>query len=352
MELGIFDNKILSKLKKVEDEKFVLPIHKEIIKNILIEEYLKKLPEKQNNKIKNIVTKFNKLNNKNLYQCNHNGCKEKAIDSHEISKKSFLTSLKNKKNNLYIIKPDLNDNSSFNKFNPLSLNKTSIFPGYCKEHDKDLFYELDNFSIIDDIFINKQSLRTLKREIHIHNINIDLTENILNSLNEIFIEFNVDAEISFYKELENKQNEQKNLLDKMNNLYNLINKSIENKNYILKYKMISIKSLGLLFSTFYELSQRDENYIPIFIYRLEYDNKAVLIIAYLDNIESNKMADEFIKNYKSILSSIIYDKKNKLIFSESFINNIDVHIKNILEKNSEFLEIFEEERKILEKLFD
>ena len=314
----MFTDEILELLDKFDNYPF--------FQNIIKYEYFQNLPKEKNNIVRSTLQKIIEKENKKLYTCQHNNCEKKAINSHEISEKSFLKKI-SKNNILWIINNNFKGNTFLFCFKDKSIGNISVFPGYCKEHDEILFRELDHFdNNYNDTFINKQALRSIKKEIFEHQKTIALAKDMIKNLSEI-----PEIEDMFiYQNMKDKLIIQEERLKRLNIIYNKIFSGITNKDYEINYKIFDIKNENYIFSLTIDLSKDDSNLAPIFIYKL-IDK---FIIAYLDNEDSINLVDEIFENEK-IIYELIYTYKTKLIMNDDFIKNLEEETKRILLQNEE-----------------
>lgn len=291
---------------------------------------MENLPEDENNLVKSTLQKISKGNNKKLYKCNHNNCDKETINSHEISEKSFLNLLSTKESKLFLISPIMSGNALSNEFKETHQRNISVFPGYCREHDLKLFRELDEFSDFDDCFVNKQSLRTLKKEICKHSANITLCNEFIKEFEEI----GISKEHLHYIYMVKNLQIQKERFKRLGIIYSKIDSGINNKKYLIKYKIFDIESKGYLFSTMMDFSKTNSELSPIFLYKLDVNNISKFIVGYMDNKDSLGLVNELV-NENFLLHKIIYQEKDKLILSASFIENLNDKEKDILLQNQE-----------------
>jgi len=299
--------------------------------DMLIHDYFSNLPKEKNNIVRNTLQKFIEKENKHLYRCEHNGCDKTVINSHEISETAFLKKIANNNQKLYIIENDFSNNSFSYHFKEKYTKGISIFPGFCKEHDKNLFGELDNFSgIFDSIFINKQALRTIKKEMVEHSKTISIADELKKQLENIPSIESTDYYIDFVKKIKI----QKERFNRLKIIYQKIFDGLNTNKHQIIYNIFNMKAMQYFFSTVIDLSQNNDILAPIFIYKLEHGNNSKLIIGYFDNHDSTTLINEFIDN-DFLIHKLIYEEKKKLVISSQFLNNLTEKAKNILLTNEE-----------------
>lgn len=302
--------------------------------SILIHDYFSNLPEEKNNIVRNTLQKFIRKEKKQLYRCEHNGCDKAVINSHEISETAFLKKLQNNNQKLFVIENDFKNNSFLYHFKEKYTKSISIFPGFCKEHDKNLFVELDNFSgTFDSTFINKQALRTIKKEIVEHSKIISIAEELKKELDIIPSIKSTDYYIDFVEKIKI----QKERFNRLKIIYQKIFDGVDTNKHQIVYKIFDIKPMQYFFSTVIDLSQNNDILAPIFIYKLEYENKSKFIIGYFDNQDSINLVNSFLYNNKFYFE-VLYQQKKKLIFSQKFLETLSDKIKSILLQNEELNE--------------
>lgn len=317
------------------------------IQGMLIGDYFSNLPEEKNNIVRSTLQNFIKKEKKQLYKCEHNGCDKKVINSHEISETAFLKRIANDNQKLFVIENDFKNNSFSYHFKDKYTKSISIFPGFCKEHDKNLFKELDNFSgTFDNTFINKQSLRTTKKAIVEHYKTISIAEELKKELENIPSIESTDYYINFVE----KMKTQKERFDRLKIIYQKIFDGLETKGHQIVYKIFNMRPMQYFFSTVMDLSQNNDILAPIFIYKLEHENKSKLIIGYFDNHDSTTLINELLDS-DFLIHKLIYEEKKKLVISTQFLNNLTEKAKDILLKNEELHEFGIAEYLILKEEF-
>lgn len=211
-----------------------------LIQSLLIHDYFSNLPEDKNNTVRAIVQRFIKKSKKQLYVCEHDGCNEPAINSHEISEKKFLKKLANNHQKLFVIKNDLKNNAFLNYFKEEHIGNIT-FPGYCQKHDVNLFKELDQFlGKFNSLFVNKQALRSTKKEIREHQIIIKIAEEIIQELKIIPSIESSDVYINLIKKIKI----QKERLLRLEIIYQEILLGIEKNQLKVVYKIFDLKPSG------------------------------------------------------------------------------------------------------------
>ncbi len=301
---------------------------------MLIHDYFSNLPEEKNNIVRNNLQKFIEKEKKQLYRCEHNGCAKAVINSHEISETAFLKKIANNNQKLFVLENDFRNNSFSYHFKEKYTKSISIFPGFCKEHDENLFEELDNFSgIFDSTFINKQALRTIKKEIVEYLKTISILEELKKELESIPSIESTD----YYINLVEKIKIQKERFDRLKIIYQKIFDGVDTNKPQIVYKIFDMKPMQYFFSTVIDLSQNNDILAPIFIYKLEHENKSKLIIGYFDTQDSIDLVNDLLYNNRFYFE-IFYQQKKKLIFSQNFLETLSDKIKNILLQNEELNE--------------
>ena len=110
------------------------------------------------NKFKHIFMKLRKKYSRG--RCMHidetgNRCKNPSIDSHSIQKNGRLANIA-EGSQVYRLGANLfaNDFQDLVDFTIVGKSKASIFPGFCKKHDNDIFSPIENKNAI----LNKWSI--------------------------------------------------------------------------------------------------------------------------------------------------------------------------------------------------
>lgn len=297
-------NKILNRENNMgEKEKSFLELEKKLseIKNPIIQSMTRNLlyrslsPELQliiREQSQKLIT-----NSKNKYNCLYPECCNKAILSHNLSKsriESICNFTKKCNDKLYIqlLKPNLKTGQAEYEFMDITTKVANTFVGYCSQHDKIFFQDLDSISDSDDYMsIQKQFIRAIAYKIH----NLRTLQSSYDS-NERKI--SIQKEINFFKKSHDK-------------LIGLTNKN--NKTYIKKY---------LIKETFFLCSiaiQIDDNTL-IFLNIQNIQNQYYLYVGFLGLPEEFEKFFDEIESFEGrlFIAELLLHHKNEIIFSPNF----------------------------------
>lgn len=139
----------------------------ELIRAFLLDNFFKNIPEHINKKNKSVLNQFFfALKRKEEWQCGHENCEVESCYSHEVSENVFLKYLTNiHPNTVVIMERDISGNALFYYEKEVHKRNASNFPGYCSEHDSNLFSDIENgVPSLNDHFVNKQCLRSIRRK--------------------------------------------------------------------------------------------------------------------------------------------------------------------------------------------
>jgi len=173
----LFNNDGQKEMDKEEyTQWFFSTIHEHILKNI---EY--DFNHKRQEITYKLKGKVSKGHQKKQHCCLCKDCNEAPIYSHSISKKSVLTSIA-KDGFLYVPSIDTDKDKCF--MTKIGISDASVFPGFCFQHDNDLFPKLDNVDNkdFDNDFLSQLGIRTLSYEISHIKRTISSLEDLLNNL--------------------------------------------------------------------------------------------------------------------------------------------------------------------------
>ncbi|MEN4785969.1 hypothetical protein [Pantoea agglomerans] len=102
--------------------------------------------------------------NRNSTTCCMNGCSEKSIYSHIISKSLSIEKI-SQDQHVTVFNPSRHADVKIPKFASVGINDNPAFNGFCKKHD-DLFQLIDSFKIKDFFGVYLQLFRTISSEIY------------------------------------------------------------------------------------------------------------------------------------------------------------------------------------------
>lgn len=267
--------------------------------------------------------------------CVHINCKSKSISSHIISEnrlKNYLGNKNKDKITLDVLSYDLKNNPYEFNFCSKTTKSATTFFGYCKDHDRDIFQDLDNIDTIDSIIIlNKQFLRILGGEIS--NIN-DILEYF-----KPFCKINknekkskkISLEEAFQDYISPKISNMIARKERALNLYKNIWEGIQNGVPLIKVKTYKLTETSYMFSSFWDLTREtDSDHYFIFIFKEICGKGSYLHIGTLDNNHKNEILNLFEDNSDMTLLELILDKKENFVFSKKFKegSNVDLLKKN------------------------
>lgn len=136
------------------------------------------------NRLKSIVASASKRTRKRKWSCFFPGCSKLVIDSHSQTKSTSLACIQE---NGHVIQRSFDPlhGETFPEWKSVGIGKASIFKGFCKDHDGQLFKQADSIS---EKNLAKEALlslayRTFAMEMRKKEFHADLTGRILSQIN-------------------------------------------------------------------------------------------------------------------------------------------------------------------------
>lgn len=122
--------------------------------------------EETNRRLKKLANKISEHEkNYEPKSCTIDSCEDPPVSSHEISSGAFLLPIANKDKKVIRIIRNFRGNFRHLSFKPEHIDNSTTFPGFCSEHDRELFksFEEGDLEISMD-FVQKQCYRTLAKK--------------------------------------------------------------------------------------------------------------------------------------------------------------------------------------------
>lgn len=310
---------------------------REGLRGIVLGEFYQNIPIHISRKMKNTLNEFFfSSKDDTAWKCGHNGCKANSCQSHEISENIFIKNIAKPGSQVVILKRDMKQNPTSYVEGIIHKRNASNFRGYCEYHDQNLFSDIENGSQeINDYFVNKQCLRTLRRDQFETERNIISIRKFIDSIEEELLEYEEIHEIR--KMFESKELILIAKLKRLNEVYEKIYCGINTKKYYVKHKVLEFASLGYLFGMTIDFtSDEDESPCVMFMHKLDFDSGPKVILSSLDNDISNDFLNDVFCNFKCFFVDLIYDFKDRVIFSKEFLEKINDFEKSVIYKDPSF----------------
>lgn len=305
--------------------------------SLLLNNFYQNPPKAIHNDINSILDKILKESKHKSWICGHDGCKKICSRSHELSEKSMLKNLGGTDDEVLVFKLDQANNAFQYIVGDKSIGAATRFPGYCSNHDQELFQKLDTPNQILDIdFVNRQALRMLKYSMFDYERHIRICDEFIRSLGNLIVESNmvssevklVKKEINRLQKIAKKSNRYVGCTQK---LYKKIWGGIQTKKYIVKYTEMPCERLGWAFSQAFPFFRRFFRFTSDFIFKIDVNSRPVLIYAWISDRCSVTPAPPTLCN----ITSIIMRYKEKLIFSKKSWSLLDEFSRRSLLDNDE-----------------
>lgn len=331
---------------------FEKAVDDDFARGLLVEDLFNFPSEKVKNEVRNVLNEMLKTKNKYLYICGHRGCNVKSCYSHEITENVFLKYLADSKSMVNELKRDFKENALRYTFKPTHKRNATNFPGYCSEHDRSLFEDIEApFSGFSERFYNKYCLRLTRRELFELDRKLKIIEDLLSRTENLKSE---DA-LLFRDSIRRKQKINIKRKDRALQLYDGILNGLDAGSYYIEFSEFNVRQAGYCFSTMLDLTmEEDEQYAIVFIIKLEYEKQSNFAIASIKNEVSKSLALE-LQPTENItlfhLSEIMCNKKDRLVFSPKFSTEIDESTFEVITRDNETFNLSMIDKLLLSQVF-
>lgn len=320
----------------------------EFARSIFLNDFYTNLPENVQKDFKELLSKFHfTQQQKQGWTCEHEGCTLQSCYSHEISENVFLKQIADRESQVVVYKRDVRHNPAFFIESRVHKRNASNFAGYCSPHDAALFKDIENEEpALTDYFVNKQCLRTTRRERFEIEAQILTANDFIHSIPTELAEIEeVNTAVARIREKISKLQKR---LDRVIKLYTDIQNGIKNKHYVVGHNEIEVSKTGYFFSTLADLSsEEDSQPCILFLYKLDFGDDARVLVCALENEMSAAAAQELGSDFPDLFLNVIYDRKQRLIFSQTFIDSMSDNAKQILRRDPELYELTGVDRLVL-----
>lgn len=324
----------------------------ELIRSLLLDSFYKNIPADVNKNIKKVLNQISfPLKRKEKWKCGHESCDVESCYSHEISENVFLKYLADLDSNVVVIEKNISDNVMFYHEKEVHKRNASNFPGYCSDHDSRLFSDIENCTqSLNEHFVNKQCLRSIRRKKFDLLLQVREAQIILDELKDVL--FHTPEIQPVVEHLERKKEILLKRVYIISEVYDKVNSGINNQDYLIKHKELDQPKLGYCFSEVFDCTmEEDTEACILFFFKIDFSADPKAFICWLDNEISKKIAAEMAAEYKYRFIELMYDKKEKLVFSSEFLNEMDVAMKNTFLQNGELYELSPIEKVLLTNEF-
>jgi len=292
-----------------------------------------------------VYSDFEKLSGKDKWICQHAGCQEKSVSSHEISESQIVKFLANKKETgiiVDVLKPFLKENPYKLEFKETAARSASAFPGYCDEHDRELFRDLDQaHDPGDDILLNKQFMRTTRREIYEVRRQIEAVDSLLTELRE-FAFGRTESDELMVQEVQKMEQHKKNAEGKLANweqLYEKILQGIETRKPAIVFKKYEVKKRGYMFSASFDFSEQSSSDLQIlFLLKKDFETQSFLYIATLKEEGLSGFDDLTLdtQDGRIEITNMMLGKKERFVFSPEFKDGLQEASRTVFCRSADF----------------
>ncbi|HHQ4750063.1 TPA: hypothetical protein ACSP2Y_003129 [Aeromonas veronii] len=324
----------------------------ELARSLLLDHFYRNIPDDINKNNKALLNRtYYPLKRKEEWQCGHENCEVESCYSHEISENLFLKYLADHDSNVVIIERNISGNANFYHEKEIHKRNASNFPGYCSEHDAKLFSDIENCSpSLNEHFVNKQCLRSIHRRRFDLLLQVRGADKFLDEIDGDLLDFPEIKQV-----VKNIEHKKKNLLKKvsiLSEVYSKVYSGINKQTYLIKYKELGQPKPGYCFSEVFDCTGEDDiEECILFFFKIDFSNDSIAFVCWLDNETSKKLAADMANDYKCTYMDLMYENKEKLVFSSKFLNQMDRAMKNIFLQDHELYSIGPIENALLTQEF-
>ncbi len=324
----------------------------EFIKSMLLDTFYKDIPDDINKNAKSVLNEiYFSLKRKELWTCNHNSCEVSSCYSHEISENVFLKYLADEKFNVVTLDRDVSGNVVFYREKKVHKRNANNFSGYCSEHDSSLFSDIENETpLLNSHFVNKQCLRSLHRRRFDLELQVRQADKMLSKIDE-----ELKSSVLIQEVVANFENKRSILLKKVSiivDVYDKVLSGINSGQYFIKFKELCTPKHGYCFSQVFDSTfDEDIEECILFFYKMDFATESKAFICWLDNKTSEEVATTMVPQYKMHFVDLMYKKKEKLVLSSVFLNQMDKSMKEVFYQDSELYNINIMEKMLLAEEF-
>ncbi|HGS6951216.1 hypothetical protein V9Z78_25355 [Klebsiella pneumoniae] len=312
----------------------------EVLKDLLLRGFYQnpnRVVHHENNSLLNRLIAAGK---KSEWLCEHDGCTNPSIYSHELSERAVLSYLADDNHKAFILQRNLKNNSFEFSFEDKHIRNISNFAGYCSIHDEGLFKLIDDPGREVDLeYVNLQALKMMKRHMLDHEITLKVAKNIATEINKKIDEIKGAEQIItglqesfdiFQQAIKDMESSSEALRVFYNNLW----VGIQLREYIIDYRKIPCNKTGWVFSHSFEVIEEESHErILSFIFKVDVNQQPVLIHAWDNTTLDSKHEDFYISSEKVIECMLL--NKEKLVFSLGFLKTMEItHLERLLDDES------------------
>ncbi|WP_332402126.1 hypothetical protein [Vibrio metschnikovii] len=324
----------------------------EPIRSLLLDNFYKNIPDDINKNNKKLLNRhFFPLKRKKMWKCGHENCEVESCYSHEISENLFLKHLADLDSNVVIIEKNISGNACFYHEKEVHKRNASNFPGYCSDHDSKLFSDIENCSpSLNEHFVNKQCLRSIRRKKFDLLFQVRIVDKFVGDIEDELLDSPQVKQV--VQHLERKKQILLERISILSEVYDKVYSGINNQDYCIKYRELGQPKIGYCFSEVYDLTMEEDPEECIFFwFKIDFLEDSKAFVCWLDNETSRQVATQMAVDYEHQLIDLMYIKKEKLIFSLKFLNQMDRDAKDIFLRDSELYNLRPRENMLLTQEF-
>ncbi|HEM7186966.1 TPA: hypothetical protein U2I61_001424 [Providencia rettgeri] len=319
----------------------------ELMRSLLLDNFYKNLPDDINKNNKELLNQlYFPLKRKEMWQCGHENCEIESCYSHEISENLFLKHLADLDSNVVIIEKNISGNELFYHEKEVHKRNASNFPGYCSEHDSKLFSDIENCSpSLNEHFVNKQCLRSIRRKKFDLLLQVSGVDKFVGDIEDELLDSPLVKQV--VQHFEDKKQIILERVSILSKVYDKVYAGINNQDYCIKYRELGQPKLGYCFSEVFDCTmEEDAEECILFWFKLDFFEESKIFVCWLDNETSKQVATQMAADYEHQLLDLMYIKKEKLVFSSEFLNQMNRDAKDIFLQNDELYKLG-----LIEKVF-
>jgi hypothetical protein len=282
------------------------------------------LPEATKNRLRKALNLTRPWKSKKKYKCLHMGCRSPSCDSHELSEKSILKFISSQ-DSVLMLREEFENNPLKLKIKEVRTKEATAFPGFCSEHDRDLFLDLDKEFFVEKTHVYKQCYKSIRKELHHQTM---AYHTLTGALREMrcgeATSFREDPEIRHIRLKRHEQRTKvKNLAQTINALFSEL-KSPDD----LTFEKFDLQGSFFALSVALDLSKpTDENQADFlfFLQIIPKTHSSSLIIAHKNSQAAKKNLGDFINfagGMAYFVNEIIYTNRDRIAYSAAYIESL------------------------------
>ena len=252
------------------------------------------------------------------------GCRKPSIDSHELSERSILQFIA-LDGHVQMLRKDFKKNPLNFEIKKTRIKEATSFPGFCKDHDRDLFVDLDAEFSINKAHIYKQCYKSIRAELYRKMLQY-------NALSSALREIRYSNKKGFREDqgirgVRLRRCEQRKEINGLIKTIELLFGELKSPGD-MTFEKYDLQGAFFALSTVLNLAkpgdEKKEDFL-IFIQIIPKKDSSSLIIAHNKSLAAKNMFNELVGNLNglaSFVNSIVYTAREQAVYSPDYIKNL------------------------------